>query len=135
MHFVMVFAEVESLRARLAERDQLLAGLEAVADEWARGAFVTQPGDEDIHTAVERRLGELIGPTAGKLHTGRSRNDQVATDVRLWLRTQIDQLDAALRDVQDAAVTLADAHLDALLALRLSEETRRRDRSRRRDPS
>ena len=99
----------------LPERDQLLAGLEAVADEWARGAFVTQPGDEDIHTAVERRLGELIGPTAGKLHTGRSRNDQVATDVRLWLRVQIDQLDAALRDLQEAAVTLADAHLDVLM--------------------
>ncbi len=47
--------------------------------------FPIQPGDEDIHTAVERRLGELIGPVAGKLHTGRSRNDQVATDFRLWV--------------------------------------------------
>jgi argininosuccinate lyase len=99
----------------LAERDQLLAGLDAVAEEWARGVFVTQAGDEDIHTAVERRLGELIGSVAGKLHTGRSRNDQVATDVRLWLRDQIDQLDAALRDVQEAVVALAAAHLDVLL--------------------
>ena len=61
----------------LAERDQLLAGLDAVAEEWARGVFAPHAGDEDIHTAVERRLGELIGGVAGKLHTGRSRNDQV----------------------------------------------------------
>ncbi|MFZ2420142.1 MAG: argininosuccinate lyase, partial [Anaerolineae bacterium] len=99
----------------LAERDQLLAGLDAVAEEWARGVFVPHAGDEDIHTAVERRLGELIGGVAGKLHTGRSRNDQVATDVRLWLRDQIDQLDAALCDVQAAAVTLAEAHLAVLM--------------------
>ena len=99
----------------LAERDQLLDGLDAVADEWARGVFAVQAGDEDIHTAVERRLGELIASVAGKLHTGRSRNDQVATDVRLWLRDQIDQLAAALRDVQQAAVALAAAHLDVLM--------------------
>ncbi len=99
----------------LAERDQLLAGLDAVAEEWARGVFASRPGDEDIHTAVERRLGEIIGGVAGKLHTGRSRNDQVATDVRLWLRDQIDQLAAALCDVQAAAVTLAEAHLAVLM--------------------
>ena len=99
----------------LAERDQLLAGLDAVAEEWARGVFAPHAGDEDIHTAVERRLGEVIGGVAGKLHTGRSRNDQVVTDVRLWLRDQIDQLDAALCDVQAAAVTLAEAHLAVLM--------------------
>ncbi len=99
----------------LKERDQLLDGLDAVANEWAQGIFVVRPGDEDIHTAVERRLGELIGSTAGKLHTGRSRNDQVATDVRLWLRDQIDQLEAALGDLQWAAVRLAEMHLAALL--------------------
>ncbi|MGB3059133.1 MAG: argininosuccinate lyase [Anaerolineae bacterium] len=99
----------------LAERDQLLAGLDAVADEWARGVFVPHAGDEDIHTAVERRLGEVIGGVAGKLHTGRSRNDQVATDVRLWLRDQIDQLAAALRDLQAAVIALAEAHLAVLM--------------------
>ena len=69
-----------------AEAAQIVAGLEQVAAEWDQGAFVLQAGDEDIHTANERRLTELIGPLGGKLHTGRSRNDQVATDVRLWLR-------------------------------------------------
>ncbi|MGB3219283.1 MAG: argininosuccinate lyase, partial [Anaerolineae bacterium] len=99
----------------LAERDQLLAGLDAVAEEWARGVFASRPGDEDIHTAVERRLGEVIGGVAGKLHTGRSRNDQVATDVRLWLRDQIDQLAAALCDLQAAVIALAEAHLAVLM--------------------
>jgi argininosuccinate lyase len=65
------------------ERDELLRGLEMVQAEFAEGRFQIQPTDEDIHTAVERRLGELIGQVAGKLHTGRSRNDQAATDVRL----------------------------------------------------
>jgi argininosuccinate lyase len=74
------------------ERDQLVAGLDNVGDEWRENAFVVKGSDEDIHTANERRLTELIGPVAGKLHTGRSRNDQVVTDVRLWLREQIDDL-------------------------------------------
>jgi argininosuccinate lyase len=60
-----------------AERDALVDGLDLVAKEWAADAFEVVSGDEDIHTANERRLGELIGPVAGKLHTGRSRNDQV----------------------------------------------------------
>ncbi len=97
------------------ECTSLLAGLDQVAAEWSSGSFVEQPGDEDIHTAVERRLGELVGPAAGKLHTGRSRNDQVATDVRLWLRGQIDQLGADLWQVQAAAVDLATAHPDVLM--------------------
>src|SRR5262245_29923159 len=58
---------------------QITDGLRAVGEEFAHGAFTFAEADEDIHTAVERRLGELIGPLAGKLHTGRSRNDQVAT--------------------------------------------------------
>ena len=71
------------------ERDQLVEGLTKVAAEWADDAFVVCDGDEDIHTANERRLGEIIGTVAGKLHTGRSRNDQVATDTRMWLRSQL----------------------------------------------
>jgi len=67
------------------ERDQLVAGLEQVRAEFDAGDFQIKPGDEDIHTAVERRLTELVGPVAGKLHTGRSRNDQVTTDLRLYL--------------------------------------------------
>ncbi|KAF4316411.1 hypothetical protein BBO99_00008504 [Phytophthora kernoviae] len=64
-----------------AEADEIVAGLDKVGDEWAAGSFVPKEGDEDIHTANERRLTELIGAVGGKLHTGRSRNDQVATDL------------------------------------------------------
>jgi len=67
-----------------AEGDTLLSGLASVRTEWAAKTFQLKPGDEDIHTANERRLTELVGPVGGKLHTGRSRNDQVATDTRLW---------------------------------------------------
>lgn len=66
------------------ECNLLITGLEKVYKEWESNTFTIQPGDEDIHTANERRLTELIGTTGGKLHTGRSRNDQVATDTRLW---------------------------------------------------
>jgi argininosuccinate lyase len=98
-----------------AERDTLIGGLNAVRDEFEAGAFTFRPGDEDIHTAVERRLGELIGPVAGKLHTGRSRNDQVATDMRLYLLDKIATLRALLFDLQAAVVEKAAAHLDAIM--------------------
>jgi len=66
------------------EANILVDGLEKVGEEWANGSFEIKAGDEDIHTANERRLTEIVGPVGGKLHTGRSRNDQVATDTRLW---------------------------------------------------
>jgi argininosuccinate lyase len=91
------------------------AGLEAVRAEFAAGTFEPQPGDEDIHTAVERRLGELAGGVAGKLHTGRSRNDQVATDIRLWVLGAIARADAALRELQEALLAQADAAGDAII--------------------
>ena len=91
------------------ERDALLAGLEAVRAEFAAGAFAIVPDDEDIHSAVERRLTELVGPIGGKLHTGRSRNDQVATDFRLWLMRACDRLDVALRELQAALADSAAA--------------------------
>jgi argininosuccinate lyase len=97
------------------ECDQLLGGLGQVKTEFDAGTFQIQPGDEDIHTAVERRLGELIGPVAGKLHTGRSRNDQVATDMRLHLLDEIAILREALADVQAAIVEKAEAHLDVIM--------------------
>src|SRR3954462_7889524 len=68
------------------DRDALLAGLDAVEAELAAGTFGFRDDDEDIHMAVERRLTEIAGPVGGKLHTARSRNDQVATDLALWLR-------------------------------------------------
>jgi argininosuccinate lyase len=97
------------------EREQLVSGLEQVLGEFERGAFAIQPGDEDIHTAVERRLGELAGEVAGKLHTGRSRNDQVAADLRLYLLDEMAELEQALVQLQAAIVTKAEAHLDVLM--------------------
>lgn len=97
------------------ERAAIVSGLAAVAQEFESGVFAFQAGDEDIHTAVERRLGELIGPAAGKLHTGRSRNDQVATDFRLWLLDQLPELEAALGMLQAALVQRAESDLGILM--------------------
>jgi len=97
------------------ERDQLVTGLNRVRAEFDAGTFEIKPGDEDIHTAVERRLGELVGEVAGKLHTGRSRNDQVATDMRLYLLDEMAQLDEALADTQRAIVEQAEIHLDVMM--------------------
>jgi argininosuccinate lyase len=97
------------------EAAEIERGLGLVHAEFAEGRFAAQPGDEDIHTAVERRLGELGGAVAGKLHTGRSRNDQVATDVRLWTLGAIERADAALRALQAALLAQAEAAGEALI--------------------
>jgi len=97
------------------ERDALIDGLRRVRSEFESQTFVARPADEDIHTAVERRLGELVGPAAGKLHTGRSRNDQVATDARLYVRDAIQRLRRAIHDLQDALIEKSERHLDALM--------------------
>ena len=89
------------------EHASISLGLATVKEEFASGQFSFVPSDEDIHTAVERRLTEIIGSVAGKLHTGRSRNDQVATDFRLWILEAIPALDAALKDLQSALVERA----------------------------
>ncbi|MCI0709984.1 MAG: argininosuccinate lyase [Chloroflexi bacterium] len=90
-------------------------GLVQILDEFETNSFVFKPGDEDIHTAVERRLIEIIGPTGGKLHTGRSRNDQIATDIRLWLREACEQLNDMLENVQLAFIEQADRHVMTLM--------------------
>ena len=97
------------------ECDQLIAGLQQVRSEFDAGTFQFEAGDEDIHTAVERRLGELVGAMAGKLHTGRSRNDQVSTDLRLYLLQEIASLCQALTGLQEAIVEKAEAHLDMVM--------------------
>ena len=97
------------------ERDQLIAGLEQVRAEFDECAFQIKPGDEDIHTAVERRLGELVGPVAGKLPTGRSRNDQVATDLRLYLLEEIESVHHSLTELQEAILEKAAAHPKAVM--------------------
>jgi argininosuccinate lyase len=81
---------------------KIAAGLEQIAGEIERGEFTFSRALEDIHMNAESRLAELIGPTAGRLHTARSRNDQVATDFRLYVRDEIDALDAQLEDLQRA---------------------------------
>ncbi|MFM7676802.1 MAG: argininosuccinate lyase [Synechococcus sp.] len=97
------------------EAERLIEGLETVRAEAAAGQF--QPGleAEDVHFAVERRLIELLGPLGKKLHTGRSRNDQVGTDVRLWLRQQIDAIDGALQRFERALLAQAERHAEVLI--------------------
>src|SRR3954447_4661475 len=90
-------------------------GLEQIRSEIESGAFVFSEANEDIHLNIEARLAELIGPAAGRLHTARSRNDQVATDFRLWVRNAIDRLDAALRECQGALLGQAEAHADCVM--------------------
>jgi argininosuccinate lyase len=97
------------------EHASISLGLGTVKGEFASGQFSFVPSDEDIHTAVERRLIELIGPVAGKLHTGRSRNDQVATDFRLWMLQAIPQLDSAFRILQSALLEQAEKASETLM--------------------
>jgi argininosuccinate lyase len=98
-----------------SERDAILKGLAAVRDELAAGTFSFRPELEDIHTNVERRLQELVGDVGGKLHTGRSRNDQIALDERLYLREVIERVTAGLRRTQEALVARAGETLESPL--------------------
>jgi argininosuccinate lyase len=91
------------------------SGLETIAGEIESGSFVFQRALEDIHMHVESRLAELIGPNAGRLHTARSRNDQVATDMKLWVRDTIDALDQQIADLQLALAEKALGHADAVM--------------------
>jgi len=91
-----------------AEAGQIQAGLAQTLAEVQAGRFAPSPEDEDVHTAIERRLTELVGPLGGKLHTGRSRNDQVATDFRLWLGQTLARLDEAFAGLQAALLERAE---------------------------
>ena len=92
------------------DADSIAQGLDTILGEMESGAFSFNRALEDIHMNVESRLAELIGPAAGRLHTARSRNDQVATDFRLWVRDTIDALDEALAGYQQALAEKALAH-------------------------
>ena len=85
------------------DADSIIAGLGKVQDEIEQGEFPWDPALEDLHMNIERRLTDLIGPAAGRLHTGRSRNDQIALDMRLYTREAIADAISALRGVQQAA--------------------------------
>ncbi|MGZ5411857.1 MAG: argininosuccinate lyase [Solirubrobacterales bacterium] len=94
------------------ELETILEGLETVATELALEKFGFHADDEDIHMAVERRLTELVGPVGGKLHTARSRNDQVATDLALLVRSHSARAIVLLEDLMETLIELADAHKD-----------------------
>ncbi|MFM8295793.1 MAG: argininosuccinate lyase [Microcystaceae cyanobacterium] len=98
-----------------AEAEQLVQGLEQIRQEYREGKFTPGVEQEDVHFAVERRLTELVGDVGKKLHTARSRNDQVGTDIRLYLREQIDQIREKLRDFQRVLVTLAADNVETLI--------------------
>ncbi len=93
-----------------ADRDAILAGLAAIGEEIAAGRFAFDPALEDIHLNIEARLTERIGEAGRRLHTARSRNDQVATDLRLWVREAIDRVDALLRRLQAVLLDQAERH-------------------------
>jgi argininosuccinate lyase len=95
-----------------SDRDELLGGLDRVAAELDAGEFTFLDSDEDIHMAVERRLTEIVGAVGGKLHTARSRNDQVATDMAMFTRAHALRAIEALADLQTVLVQVADAHID-----------------------
>nr|XP_058952985.1 argininosuccinate lyase-like [Pocillopora verrucosa] len=97
------------------EMEEILSGLGKVRDEWSNGIFDLQPSDEDIHTANERRLKEIIGSVGGKLHTGRSRNDQAQVDARLWLKTEIKTLQTLLFELIKAFLVRAKVEIDFLM--------------------
>jgi argininosuccinate lyase len=97
------------------EVERLVAGLEGLAAEVRAGTLAWDPALEDVHLNLESALGDRIGPLAGKLHTGRSRNDQVATDLRLWLRRAIDRLDAGIVGLERALIGLAERDGEAVL--------------------
>jgi argininosuccinate lyase len=94
------------------ERDELLRGLDQVEGELADGSFPFADGDEDIHMAIERRVTEIVGPVGGKLHTARSRNDQVATDMAMFVRAHADRAATGAFELAGTLVELAERHLD-----------------------
>ena len=94
---------------------KILAGLDTIEKEIAAGEFVFKRELEDIHLNIESRLAELIGPAAGRLHTARSRNDQVVTDFRLWVRAACERADQGLMALQRALFAQAEKHLDTIM--------------------
>lgn len=98
------------------ELSKIHEGLEVIRKEWQTGTFEEKPGDEDIHTANERRLGEIIGKhIAGKVHTGRSRNDQVATDMRIFVRETLTKLLGFMKTFIDSILKRAESEIDVLM--------------------
>src|ERR1700716_3163036 len=95
-----------------ADGDALLAGLDAVEQEFREDRFEFRDEDEDIHMAIERRLTEIAGPVGGMLHTARSRNDQVATDLAMYTRERASEAQATLSALMIALLARAEEHVD-----------------------
>ncbi len=108
-----MLAEVDVLN--VDERDQIIAGLEYIEEQISAGNFAWSVAREDVHMNIEAALTERIGSVGKKLHTGRSRNDQVATDIRLWLRHQIDDLTLLVGQLQRGIIILASQHHDTIM--------------------
>jgi argininosuccinate lyase len=98
-----------------ADRDAIQTGLALIASEIESGAFEWKLDLEDVHLNIEARLTQMVGDAGKRLHTGRSRNDQVATDIRLWLRDEIDAIAALLVALQKELVAVAERHVDVVL--------------------
>src|SRR5262249_33932644 len=90
--------------------EAITAGLDQILGEIQSGKFTFRRDQEDIHMNVEARLAQIIGPAAGRLHTARSRNDQIATDVKLWVRGAIDRVDRQMQALQAALIDQAERH-------------------------
>jgi len=98
-----------------AEADQILEGLAKISQQIAAGTFETNIKLEDIHMNIEATLTKIIGEVAGKLHTARSRNDQVATDLKLWVRDALDEFAAGLQKLQAVLLKQAKQHTDTIM--------------------
>ena len=110
---VAMLAEQEIVEAE--DATQIINGLNQIAQEFEADGVTENLDLEDIHMHVEARLSEIVGPVAGRLHTARSRNDQVATDFRLWVREAMDMADSALAALQEALVDRAEEHADTIM--------------------
>src|SRR3954469_12259299 len=97
------------------EAEQIVAALDEISATIERGDFAFSIQLEDIHTHIERALIDRLGDVGRKLHTGRSRNDQVVTDVKLWVRDAIDRVEGLLQDLQAALLDAADRHCEVIL--------------------
>ncbi len=97
------------------EADTLVSGLTQIAAEIESGQMRWDPAKEDVHMNIESRLLDIVGPVGGKLHTARSRNDQIATDLRLWTRRRVDETLGAIREFASVILRRAEEHLDVLM--------------------
>src|SRR5476649_246802 len=113
----LAHARMLAAQGILSNRDlaAIERGMAAISAEIADGRFEWSLDAEDVHLNIERRLTALVGDAGKRLHTGRSRNDQVATDVRLWLRSEIDEIAVLLAEMQNALLAVADKHTETVM--------------------